>query len=74
MLSRNKRVRFPRQAVARRLLSIMDLLKEYEGAYLDELAWTSDPNRREQLGERLEFLDQTWHEIETVLRSFPYWR
>lgn len=74
MLTQNKRVRFPRAAVARRLLAIMDQLKLYEDLYSDEAAGELTPRRLEELTERMEFLDERWHELELCLRSLQYWR
>lgn len=74
MSTKIRPVRFPRQAIARRLIAIMDQLKSYREAYEELQVPGITARRDDELQERIEFLDNTWHELEAVVRGLQYWR
>lgn len=74
MLSTDKHSRFPRSAVARRLVSIQDTVQRSRDAIGEEYRRSRDKRRKGLLDERLLFLEQLHYDLDAMLRALQYWR
>ena len=68
----NKRERFPRAALARRVGRIMDELSWWREYYEREASITSSPAFEAKLRERASSCDAIWHELQDAETSFAW--